>query len=113
MTTAQHPRLDSIALRVLRLLLDLAKHDRAAHVGTIARQLDIGRTQAADALVRLDRAGLVRAEHARLTMSGLVIATRLSPLALRSPALVSAATKPSQRARATKAPAGWLRATGT
>jgi Mn-dependent DtxR family transcriptional regulator len=87
--TTQAQRLSPFSLRVLRVLLELARHDRPAHAGAIARELRAGRTLVADSLVRLDRAGLVRAEHARLTMQGLVLASRLRPHALRAPSLLT------------------------
>lgn len=125
MTTA-HTRLDSFTLRVLRTLFELAQHDRPAHAGALGAELGITRTLAAEALVKLDEAGFVRAEHARLTMRGLVLATRLQPAALserrteKNPQLVFGRARalgglPKARiARVpSRVPAGWERATGT
>jgi len=123
MTTAQ-TRLDPFTLRVLRTLFELAQHDRPAHAGALGAELGITRTLAAEALVKLDDAGLVRAEHARLTMRGLVLATRLQPVVLSerriapNPQLVPGrALRGLHKARVARVPsripAGWERATGT
>jgi hypothetical protein len=74
----------------------------------------LGRTLIAEALIRLERVGLVRAQRARLTMAGLVVAQRLAPLTLRAPYRVqdvNGTARPSSPAQL--CPAGWLRATGT
>jgi DNA-binding IclR family transcriptional regulator len=91
-------RLDPLALRVLRALFDLAQHDRPVHAGAIAEVLGMGRSLAAAALLRLDAAGYVRAEEARLTMAGLVLASRLCPVALRAPGLRPSETRSGQAA---------------
>lgn len=114
MTNSHHNRLDALSLRVLRVLFELARHDHRAHIGALARELDVGRTLVAEALRRLDRAGLVRAEHVRLTMAGLVAAQRLAPLTLRAPALVQDGKQSVRASRGQEVlRPHWLRATGS
>jgi len=122
--TTEQTRLDPFTLRVLRTLFELSQHDRPAHAGALGAELGLSRTLAAEALVHLDAAGLVRAEHARLTMRGLVLATRLEPVTLTRR---RAASNPQlARGRAlrglhnvrvarvpSRIPVGWERATGT
>ena len=122
--TTEQTRLDPFTLRVLRVLFELASCDRPAHAGALAAELGIARTVAAAALVRLDDAGLVRAEHARLTMHGLVLAARLAPVVLTAPRILpnpqlvpGRAMRGLHKVRVARVPSrlphGWERATGT
>lgn len=122
--TTEQTRLDPFTLRVLRVLYELAQCDRPAHAGALGAELGVARTLAAAALVRLDDAGLVRAEHARLTMRGLVLAARLEPLVLKAPRMLPSpqlvpgrALRGLHKVRVARAPSrlplGWERATGT
>ena len=74
-------------LNTLRLLYELARHDYPAHLGALAGHLRLARTEVADCLLALERAGLVRADRVRLTMAGLVVASRLPALDVRPPRL--------------------------
>lgn len=123
-TTTETNPIDPFALRVLRVLFELAHHDRPAHAGALAAELGVQRTQAALALVQLDAAGLVSADRARLTMRGLVLAARLLPVTLHaprtqpSPMLVPGrALRGLHKVRVARVPSripvGWERATGT
>lgn len=116
--------IDSFALRVLRVLYELAHQDRPAHAGALAAELGVPRTRAALALVQLDAAGLVSADRARLTMRGLLLGTRLPQVTLRapgsrpSPMLVPGrALRGLHKVRVARAPSripvGWERAAGT
>ena len=100
--------LDPPARRVLRALYELAQLDCPAHAGVLARAInfslalpsahlatgarakspgarfpmraiDVGRV-----LLVLDARGLASAEHARLTLAGLLVAARCEPLQLES-----------------------------
>jgi hypothetical protein len=121
--TTEQTCLDPFALRVLRVLYELARCDRPAHAGALAAELGVARTLAASALVRLDAEGLVRAEHARLTMRGLVLAARLEPMLLTAscrpanPQLVPGrAMRGLHKVRIARVPSrlplGWERVTG-
>ena len=122
--TTEQTRLDPFTLRVLRVLYELAQCDRPAHAGALAAELGVARTLAATALVRLDAEGLVRAEHARLTMRGLVLAARLEPMILNAPRMLAnpqlvpgRALRGLYKVRIARVPSrisvGWERATGT
>jgi len=122
-TTPEPNHLDPFALRVLRVLFELAHQDRPAHAGALSAELGVQRTQAALSLVQLDAAGLVSADKARLTMRGLVLASRLQPVTLHaahrvpSPMLVPGrALRGLHKVRVARVPsripAGWERATG-
>lgn len=120
MTNSHNNRLDTLSLRVLRVLFELAQHGHEIHVGALAHQLEVGRTLVASALARLDQAGLVRAERVRLTMAGLVIAQRLAPVALRVTTRVREQSAPVGRisvrapdARPSALSSSWMRATGS
>lgn len=60
-----------IELRVLHAIFHLSQASAAIDAGTLARQLGVSPTAAATACVHLERAGLVDATRARLTMLGL------------------------------------------
>lgn len=68
-------------LRVLRLLFELGQADESAHVGTLAARLGQAPATTARHLLDLEVAGYAHAERARLTMAGLVLATRLPAVA--------------------------------
>lgn len=63
---------------VLYALYALAQADRPADAGSIARAANVTTTQAAQALVELERCRLVDASRARLTMRGLAMAVSRS-----------------------------------
>ena len=66
--------------QVLRALFELALADRPADAGSVARLLGLRASEVGGIFVRLDALGLVRAERARLTLSGLATAARLEAL---------------------------------
>jgi len=120
---AGRPAGNPTTLRVLRLLFELAQQDVPAHPGTIAAHLGLSTRRVARHLLALDRAGLVTAERSRLTMSGLVLATRLAPVAKAEPATRRPSRVPTPRQGRTRAgvrvkrarvavrlPEGWARA---
>lgn len=63
---------------VLYALYALAQADRPADAGSIARAAHLTTTQAAQALIELERCQLVDASRARLTMRGLAMAVSRS-----------------------------------
>jgi hypothetical protein len=82
-----HLAIDPCAHQVLRALFELARLDCPASAGVLASCLHISATQAARALLLLEERGLVRAECARLTMSGLATAARQPALTLTLPSM--------------------------
>jgi hypothetical protein len=86
--------------RLLRALFELARVDQAASAGSLARLLGRRAVEVAQLLVQLDQLGLVRAERARLTLPGLLVATRLPALGLpltAQPGALREATAASER----------------
>jgi hypothetical protein len=75
----------SLEARTLRALFELARLDCAASASVLAGALGVRATQVARALVALEQLGLVRADHARLTLPGLATAVRLPALGLSVP----------------------------
>ena len=63
-----------IAAKVLETIHELQCRDRAPNAGSIARALAVRPTQVGEALLHLERLGLVDASRARLTMRGLALA---------------------------------------
>lgn len=68
------------AQRVLRALFELSRAVREIEVGLLARELGLLPVRAGQSLLELERRGLVRLACLRLTMPGLLCATRLAPL---------------------------------
>jgi Mn-dependent DtxR family transcriptional regulator len=62
---------------LLIALLDLAQNDQAAQAGALAARVDARPLDVAEALVSLERRGLVDAGRARLTFGGLAVAAAL------------------------------------
>jgi hypothetical protein len=63
--------------QVLRALFCLSRDTQRISALTLAAATGLTPTRAGEALVALERAGLVDASRARLTMRGLVLATRI------------------------------------
>jgi hypothetical protein len=72
---------DAIEQQVLYALFCLSRDTRHIDASTLAAALALTPTQAASALLALERQGLVDASRARLTMLGLAAAVRLGPAA--------------------------------
>jgi len=72
---------DAIEQQVLYALFCLSRDTRHIDATAIATALALTPTRAAAALLALERAGLVDASRARLTMLGLASAVRLGPAA--------------------------------
>jgi hypothetical protein len=72
---------DPIEQQVLYALFCLSRETRHIDASSIAATLGLTPTRAAAALLALERAGLVDASRARLTMLGLASAVRLGPAA--------------------------------
>ena len=64
-----------ILFTILDVLLDRA--ERRTDAGVLATRCGISRTQVAEALLHLDRKGLVEASRVKLTLQGLAAATAL------------------------------------
>ena len=64
---------------VLRHLFNLAQDTEMASVGRIAADLGLQRHAVAQALLSLDRAGLVDCARVRLTLAGLAVAVGTRP----------------------------------
>ena len=62
---------DAIDTRILYAIFCMSRDTLAIDAGSLGRAVGVTATEAADALVRLERAGLVDASRARLTMVGL------------------------------------------
>jgi len=65
---------------VLRVLFELAQHDRSVQSDVVARLLGLGAAVVDRLFERLAARGLVDAERARLTLSGLAVAVRVPAL---------------------------------
>ncbi len=98
-------RLDRASSQVLRALFELARADRSADAGSVARLLGLRTSEVGALLVRLDALGLVRAERARLTLSGLAMAARLEALPRGVEARDSLTPQPALRATCETRPA--------
>jgi DNA-binding Lrp family transcriptional regulator len=85
--TTQHLADHSPEARTLRALFELGRLDCSATASALAAALGLRATEVARALIALEQRGLVRADHVRLTLLGLGVATRLSALALKAPAV--------------------------
>lgn len=84
--TTQHLADHSPETRTLRALFELGRLDcTATTVSALAGALGLRATEVARALIALEQRGLVRADHVRLTLLGLGVATRLPALALSAP----------------------------
>lgn len=94
---------DSLHQQALYALFCLSRDNRHISASTLAKVLSLTPTQAARALVGLERAGLVDASRARLTMLGLATAVRLGPAA-GGPRLRLSAAPARADAAATKQP---------
>jgi hypothetical protein len=68
---------DAISQSILRALFCLSRETRHISATTLAAVAGVTPTRAAQALLALERAGLVDASRARLTMRGLVAAAQL------------------------------------
>jgi DNA-binding IclR family transcriptional regulator len=79
--------IDSTQQQALYALFCLSRDTRRINARTLGAALSLTPTQAARALVELERAGLVDATRARLTMLGLATAVRLGPAATGGPRL--------------------------
>jgi len=73
----QRKTLEPLAQSALLVVYELASHEQPAHVGSVAAELGISRTEAAALLRTLEAAGLLWAERCRLSMQGLAVAIRL------------------------------------
>lgn len=60
--------------KALLVLYNLARQDEHADLAIVAERLGLSCVQADEALVSLERRGLVDADRVRLTMTGLVVA---------------------------------------
>ncbi len=76
---------DDIAIQVLATMYDQQQRDQRPDAGSIARDLGVRATRVAEAILHLERRGLVDAGRARLTMTGLAAAAALSLHARRAP----------------------------
>ena len=65
---------DAIENRILYAVFCMSRDTLAIDAGSLGRVVNTSATQAARALVRLERAGLIDATRARLTMLGLAAA---------------------------------------
>ena len=114
--------LASDAARTLRLMFEQSRADQPLELPVLARRLGLARVQVARQLLVLERLGLVNAERVRLTMAGLVLATRLPACELAARAVRNEATRlPPRRGQARgdrgharprrprRLPAGWAR----
>jgi len=63
---------------VLQTLYEATGTSRRVDASALARSLGVSPTRVGEALVTLDRRGLVDAAHARLTMRGLAVAASLA-----------------------------------
>jgi hypothetical protein len=68
---------DPISRTILHALFCLSRDTRHISAATLATAAGVTPTRAGEALLALERAGLVDASRARLTMRGLVAAARL------------------------------------
>ncbi|MFI5306805.1 MAG: hypothetical protein ACHQ53_05610 [Polyangiales bacterium] len=73
--------IDSTQQQALYALFCLSRDTRRISAKTLGAALSLTPTQAGRALVELERAGLVDASRARLTLVGLATAVRLGPAA--------------------------------
>lgn len=97
---------DSHLIRlVLRHLYTLAQKAQPATLGRLARDLDQPRAAIAQALLTLDRAGLVDCSLVRLTLSGLAVAVALPNPRRAVPAPRRAVPRAAPPASAQPAPA--------
>jgi Mn-dependent DtxR family transcriptional regulator len=69
--------METLNNQILLALFELASHDERASIQALSVRLGITRREAAEAVSRLDTAGLVRAENVRLTFVGLTRALGL------------------------------------
>lgn len=74
--------LDPLERRVIRALYELAQLDCPAHAGVLGRAVGLRPGDVARVLLVLDARGLVMADRARLTLSGLAVASRVTTLCL-------------------------------
>jgi hypothetical protein len=70
---------DSVQHQLLHALFRLSRDTRHISATTLAAEVGLTPTLAAQTLVALERAGLVDASRARLTLLGLATAVRLGP----------------------------------
>ena len=90
----------SIEQHVLYALYALCRENRRVSATSIGRAASVTPTEAARALVELERRGLVDASRARLTMTGLMAAVRKGPAAGGPRIALRANTTTSQSPRA-------------
>ena len=103
--TTQQLAVHSSEARTLRALFELARLDCSASASVLGSALGLRATQVARALVALEQLGLVRADHARLTLPGLALAVRLPALGLSVPLAPKEARSPLVRGLASVRPA--------
>jgi hypothetical protein len=99
---------DLVAQQLLVALFEMSRDTRRISAGTLGKAVGITPARAALALLTLERAGLVDAARARLTMRGLVAAARSGQLSA-SPACPM--THPYGRPRAPLQWAPWAAGT--
>jgi hypothetical protein len=95
--------------RILYALFCFSRDTCAIDASALARSCGVSATRAADALVELERTGLVDASKARLTMLGLARAAALGKHGSGSPAVDLGHAKPRVPPRAAGLAAGSTR----